>query len=517
MKKVSVRALRQRTSVKNPHIIVFVHVTSTNRFGNSIGNASRVLEKLASKPETTAKGMTWKLLTPNIKIGKPFHILVTTPGNGGDFILARIHRFDDEYYSRYSASGKVDDLHNGNYLVTFVAHWTGSTSVSITLFYTSQVITFIKSYKKLTYFFSCFYDHEIRSSGVGTFGPARTVLLKNNLTWGECLFDNRPVIMRGEVTCDLSYPRHRWYGKCIKPKGYDCFELQLCIYDDRMPHVRKGVLDMIVNWDNSDRDIPGPSEYVYVKTGQRPAKKKACERTQITRPQGYWANDEWVNTNCTLSCNSQSGFLRCLRKKTMFLIGDSTVRQVYEWISDYLDIYDSYLEETYHRIWPDLNFELKFSFHGLPISSSLSVNLKRIMWISEHLNSIPAKSSATVILTCIHHFIDLSVEEFRFRLNEISNAIRKLLARAPNVKIIFRTANPRNTNSIYINSYKVKWFNEEAIAQLKQIKEVRFLDIWDMFSGSPYSPNVHYPTNAIGEQIKELLSLICPYKCTSKK
>ena len=87
--------------------------------------------------------MTWKLLTPNIKIGKPFHILVTTPGNGGDFILARIHRFDDEYYSGYSASGKVDDLHNGNYLVTFVAHWTGSTSVSITLFYTSQVITFI--------------------------------------------------------------------------------------------------------------------------------------------------------------------------------------------------------------------------------------------------------------------------------------------------------------------------------------------------------------------------------------
>ena len=89
-----------------------------------------------------------------------------------------------------------------------------------------------------------------------------------------------------------------------------------------MPHVRKGVLDM-----NSDREIPGPNEYVYVKKGRLPAKKRACERTQIQRPQGYirpMTNGSMQTAHFpAIPCQIFAGAL--IKKKTMFLIGDSIV------------------------------------------------------------------------------------------------------------------------------------------------------------------------------------------------
>jgi hypothetical protein len=473
--------------------------------------------------ETSAKQSFWSVLSVDNSVGAPLHVLVTArdrQGNrrhtGGDFFNALLSTGPP---IETRIRGDVTDFCNGSYLITFIPQSTGRATVSIELWMTSRLVKMVRTKKTTDYILWCARnEHHGHSLSKGNEFLSK---LKSQQAVGECRMDWQPDLLpHYNKSCQTKFPQKRyWYGVCEHPLSMKCHDLTWCARSDKMMNQsleeRKLVIEKNLN-------IQGDVQSVTI-SGRRDQEydnlREPCIPGDLIKAKGHWLGKEWVNWDCSFGSTSKQKLWQCLTNRSLYLIGDSTIRQLHLSL-----LYSSGLLEevpgsihlpnglttVYVQLY---NVSIRFHYHGLPFLTRKTLNVIDTNFTTDLLDAIPANGNEIIILSTIHHFVLLPPEGFRLRLRHIIDAIRRLRERGEGrrIPIVFRTANPRPFDSLSLNAYKIKWYNDVAIEMLGASKlDVTVYDIFDMVASSKNPVAIHQEHDMMSLQLSHIVDLICP-------
>ncbi|KAJ6662658.1 hypothetical protein lerEdw1_011297 [Lerista edwardsae] len=310
---------------------------------------------------------------------------------GGDYFQARIH----SAHLKAGAIGRVVDYQNGSYKVYFTLLWPGEVMVSVSLVHPSEGIQVLQRLREerpdRVYFKSLFKSGRISETTV----------------CNVCLPGGSPV-------CNFTdlYTGEPWF--CYKPSKLSC--------STRINHYKGGYQKGLLTSEEShffqsDVNIKVPISSsgpdTIIVRALEPAEMDNVERFQSRNafPSGYYYQDEWQpRTQWIRHFNKSSDITECLQGKLIYLFGDSTIRQWFEYLTAYLpDLVEMNLSSPknvgpFMSVDPKHNILLQFHCHGPPHST-------------------------------------FPVEVYIRRLRNIRRSVVRLLDRSPKTRVVIRTAN----------------------------------------------------------------------------
>ncbi|KAG2457366.1 NXPE3 protein, partial [Polypterus senegalus] len=421
--------------------------------------------------------------------------------HGGDFLLARIHSPE----LKAGAAGKVVDHQNGFYSVYFSLLWPGEVHISIILVHPSEAVQVLKRLREerpdRVYFKSLF----------------RSGYLSESTVCNLCLPLHQPL-------CNYSDPHtgEPWF--CYKPKLLSC--------DTRIDHAKGGYQKHIlvgkeILFFQSDVNIkipisPSGAGYVVVKF---PAKQDLPEpdksihaETAKYSPSGFYFQDMWMSTTQILKrFNDTSSITKCLKGKVIYLLGDSTVRQWFEYLNAFVPDLKEFNLGSPRNVGPflavdsDHNIMLKYRCHGPPIRFS-TVAASELRYIANELEGIKGGKNTVVAITIWSHFSTFPVEVYIRRLRNIRRAVLRLLDRSPDTLIVIKTANLQALDP-EVSLYNSDWFSLQLDILLRRMfqgLDVVLVDAWEMTLAHSLPHALHPPLIIVKNQIDVFLSHICP-------
>ncbi|XP_062514723.1 NXPE family member 4-like [Corticium candelabrum] len=470
---------------------------------------------------------SWRVLSKNISVGKPFYVLLTAldcSGNiseAGDFYKAML---TSGTKTLMISVGHVTDYNNGSYLITFVPYWSGVANIHIELVLTSRVIKLIQNTTKSGYIMQCSFHNDFGFANSHYVGPHHMnkiklvvkLALKNGRGQNElglCYMDSQVNLLpHFSKSCDMRFPsQHRFYGVCQGSHSTNstfCESLHWCIRDQKMFENLDNEKDVI---QKNTGIVLGDVKSVYVANDanslEKVTSKTPCLPQPVVKPTGYWMGRYWKNSNCLFGCDTVSKWWSCLTGRDLYMIGSVGVRVALKGQFVPPKLQDHVVEQY--------NTTVHFNLHGPPIASSSAINFSLATFTADVIDAIPANGNEILVISTVHHFLSLSVEGFQQRLMDIVAAIRRLRQRklGKKILIIFRTANPRGGTTFRRNPYRLKRYSQMAIDTLVAAKQdVIVYDIFDMFLAYPGKAMVHLPDDMMTLQMNHILSLVCPLK-----
>ncbi|XP_066566455.1 NXPE family member 2-like [Amia ocellicauda] len=227
---------------------------------------------------------------------------------GGDFILARIHSPN----VMAAASGSVEDLRNGSYHVNFTLFWPGTVEASLLLVHPSEAVFSLwrarqQGYDKISY--------------TGTF--------VNGSRQEKSLCNFR--LSSNKTLCKYTDERGEEYYTCLKPPSLACESLTNFTSSYTQGSFFSDIENQLLKRDNIGVLIQNDFQAIEVLEcdGATHNRSRLCEPGHISPlPSGYFLAKKWFSSSChTGSFLSADSISRCLQGKTLYLRGDSTVRQ----------------------------------------------------------------------------------------------------------------------------------------------------------------------------------------------
>ncbi|XP_041115496.1 NXPE family member 3 isoform X2 [Polyodon spathula] len=423
--------------------------------------------------------------------------------HGGDFLLARIHSPE----LKAGAVGKVVDHQNGFYSVYFVLLWAGVLRVSVTLVHPSEAVQVLKRLREerpdRVYFKSTFCS-------LDSFETTECNL---------CLPSSpRPL-------CNFTDPHtgEPWF--CYKPKLLSC--------NTRVDHSKGGYLKHLLTgreslFFQSKVNIKVPilawgSDEVIVEPldnkDQSKLERQTHHNTVKFSPAGFYYQDAWVSNTGLIQQFNNTSITECLQGKAVHLFGDSTVRQWFEYLTDFLPDLTQINLNSPQNVGPFLavdsehNILLKYRCHGPPIRFS-KVLTSELHYIANELDNITGGKDVVVAFTIWSHFSTFPVQMYIRRLRHIRQAVLRLRARAPETLVVIRTANPQALDPEY-SLYNSDWFSlqlDTVLRRMFQGLDVFLVDAWEMTMAHYLPHALHPPPVIVKNQIDVFLSHVCPIK-----
>ncbi|XP_021470872.2 NXPE family member 3-like isoform X1 [Oncorhynchus mykiss] len=243
--------------------------------------------------------------------------------HGGDFLLARLHSPE----LGAGVAGQVLDHQNGTYSAIFLLLWEGSVQVEVTLVHPSEAVAVLRNLR------------EERPNRVLYKSLFKCGLLSETTMCNLCLPTNQ------EPLCNYTDPHtgEPWY--CYKPK-------QLLSCDTRINHFKAGYQkDLItdkeallfqsgVNLKTRIRAKGSDSVTVLPKKKDKPEVESSLAKPAPVRttPSGYYFQGSWQSLGDVVmrQFNDPTAITQCLKGKVVYMYGDSTVRQYYEFLANFL-------------------------------------------------------------------------------------------------------------------------------------------------------------------------------------
>ncbi len=234
---------------------------------------------------------------------------------------------------------------------------------------------------------------------------------------------------------------------------------------------------------------------------------------------GFYYNDTWTSLVCTNThFVSSDHIINCLGNHTIRFIGDSTLRQWYEYLARVM-LKDT-VQETRSRhnhfgphkaIDKTNNISLYFNFHGYPIALG-NLDVSQIHYVPDQLDSFTDMDNNTIICLCIWaHFTGTNLQYYKDRLQSVKEAIVRLKERNPSVRILIKSANTREYSSDFDRS---NWYSQEVNTVMQQMfhrfREVTVIDVWDMTIGHRKGYKLHPSVEIIKQEMDMFLSYLCP-------
>ncbi|XP_078677134.1 NXPE family member 3-like [Branchiostoma floridae x Branchiostoma belcheri] len=427
---------------------------------------------------------------------------VTT--NIGDYFRASISTLE----TKSAAVGAITDHQNGTYTATFRLLWEGKVKIKVQLVLPRQAIDVVE-----------------RTVGEHPFDKVmfrRQYRIDRRTIGTRCSVDPTVFHNTGPV-CNHSDPHAggRWYCEkaanisCQTP-GYHSYILGSGPKNMLRPGEEKLFARRINPW---RLDISGSPSTINVTKGLDPlAKRRRC-MPGLATPQinGFYQDGVWNSLVChNRHFSNQSEWRECLRRKTVHFMGDSTIRQWYEYLVETLNLTDVTLPEATHQSGPSLakdpvdNITLKYRTHGPPIRTS-STKTSNLKYIANALDEIEGGPNDVVGITVGAHLTAFPVQLYRERMEAIRAAIRRLHQRSPQTLVAIKTANTFTSGSEVNGGDWLAYRFDLVMRELFAGMDVVLVDAWGMTSAQQWHVDVIHPgSDIIGQQVELLGSFICP-------
>ncbi|XP_053352277.1 NXPE family member 3-like [Clarias gariepinus] len=408
---------------------------------------------------------------------------------GGDFLIARLH----SPKLGAGVAGKVYDHQDGNYTVLFPLLWAGEVQVQITMVHPNEAVVVLQRLQKekpdRVFFKSQFHSGDVSQT------------TECNL----CLpFNQKPL-------CNYTDPLtgEPWY--CYKPEMLAC--------NTRVTHFMGGYRsNLITKYEQQffksgvNIKVPIPASGME-KVIILPAEKGQIQLNYTAA--GYYYHNTWRPLNGTImhQFNDSAAITHCLRGKLVYMFGDSTVRQWFEYLTAFVpefNIHSAKKVGPFIALDRENNILIQFRLHGPPIRSS-PVFSSKLRYIANELDRIQGGPDTVVILSVWAHFTTFPIEVYIQRLRHIRMAVVRLLNREPATLVVIRTPNPQRLNEKNC-LFGSDWFSLQVDAVLRAMfrgLNVLLLDAWEMTLAHHLPHDLHPPRPIIKNMIDLILSHIC--------
>ncbi|XP_041738451.1 NXPE family member 3 isoform X2 [Coregonus clupeaformis] len=423
--------------------------------------------------------------------------------HGGDFLLARLHSPELEA----GVAGHVLDHRNGTYSAIFPLLWEGSVWVDVTLVHPSEAVPVLRRLRE---------EHPDR------------VLYKSLFRSGilsETTMCNLRLPTNQQPLCNYTDPNtgEPWY--CYKPK-------QLLSCDTRINHFRAGYQkDLITDKEallfqsgvNLKARIHAmANDSVTVLPKKKEVESSSAKAAPIrTTASGYYFQGSWRGLGGVVirQFKDTTAITQCLKDKMVYMYGDSTVRQYYEFLTSFLPELREFNLQSPVSTGPFMavdiphNILLKYRSHGPPISWT-PISISQLRYVANELDGLAGGSKTVVVISIWAHFSTFPVQVYIRRLRHIRRAVVRLLDRAPETVVLVRSANLR-AQSLQESLNFSDWFSvqlDEVLKAMFRGLNIFFVDAWEMTLAHHLPHDIHPHPPIIKNMINTILSHICPVK-----
>ncbi|XP_072467146.1 NXPE family member 2-like [Notamacropus eugenii] len=414
---------------------------------------------------------------------------------GGDFLRARISSPD----LKAGASGRVTDFNNGTYLVSFTLFWVGRVSVSLLLIHPSEGVSALwrarnRGYDKVIF--------------MGQFANGTTRV------FSECGL----VLNTSAELCQYMDPRDQEAFYCVKPPQVYCDALT------DMKTRNSGVSYLSIK----EKTLLHKSNVgIDIMRGFEPITVSQCNNVETVRekcqigmkspiPSGYSLQGKWNPAFCKLTPLSNESIINgCLKGKLIYLMGDSTLRQ---WIDYFSKTVKTLKYFDHHGTGPfkkcilldaERHIHIQWKKHGHPFVTKKLYSLKNHAYITREIDGVAGDRNTAIVITLGQHLRPFPIDIFIRRVINIQRAIKRLLLRSPDTRVILKAENTREMHTEAESLGDFHGYIQYLIMRdIFQDLKVGIIDAWDMTIAYD-SRILHPPNNVVENQINMFLNYIC--------
>ncbi|XP_066578557.1 NXPE family member 3 [Amia ocellicauda] len=411
---------------------------------------------------------------------------------GGDFFQARLH----SPKLKASTYGSVQDHCNGTYTVHFSLLWPGQARISLRLIHSSEAVQVLLRHREAD---------PNKVSFRGYFeegGRSETVVCNAQRSGSRCC-------------CEYKDPATGEMWFCQKPAALPCHALvyhSAGTYQAKLTDLDKSLLDTKL----IDIGISGidPIIHILPLDKEHRQEQKCAPGLDTPVPAGFYFQDRWTSLVCSArSFSSAEQIVGCLKDKQLYMMGDSTLRQWFEYLQTTVPTLKLMNLHTSGQSGPLLavdtgnNVVLRWRAHGLPIRT-LKVPRVRLHYIANEIDGLAGDAYTVVAFNLWAHFTTFPLATFVRRVAIIREAVRSLLRRSPQTLVVIKSA-----NTGYKDVYGSDWLSLQLDTVLRRMFQglpVAFIDVWQMTS-CHYTPDqIHPQPVVIKNEVDLFLSFVCP-------
>nr|XP_033774091.1 NXPE family member 1-like isoform X2 [Geotrypetes seraphini] len=415
---------------------------------------------------------------------------------GGDFLRARIYSPE----LQAAASGRIEDLNNGSYLVHFTLSWEGRVQFSLLLFHPSEGVSALWRARNEGY-------NNVEFMGIFTNATYRATT--------QCNFN----LSTDQELCEYLETGDGDYFYCVKPLGLPCGSLIRMQSHNTDNSYLNALEKSLLARSNIGIEIPRPFPYIDVfpcGNNINSTKEKCKTGMDSPFPSGFILRNVWNPVFCKKTpLDTPDQIMQCLNGKMVYFMGDSTLRQWILYISKidkslkYFDLHRTGLVSKLLAIDMDSNFLIQWKKHGHPYIAHRDYTVKDNVYLSREIDLLDGGKYTVIVITLGQHFRPFPIHMFIKRMLGIRKAIERLFMRSPDTKVILKS---ENTREMSIDMERFSDFH--GYIQYLVVKEIfrdlniGVVDAWDI-STAFASNNVHPHVDVVSSQVYMFLSYIC--------
>ncbi|XP_015196067.1 NXPE family member 3-like [Lepisosteus oculatus] len=411
---------------------------------------------------------------------------------GGDFFQAKLHSPE----LRASTYGSVSDHRNGSYTVRFTLLWPGPARIALRLIHSSEAVQVLRGQRDRD-------PNRVYFRGYYVEGGMEEAVVCNAQKIGSAPYCEYRDPATGEM----------WF--CQKPARLPCHALvyhSMGGYQAKLSSLEQALLSKKV----TDIWIRGDDVKITVlpPEAENRTEQRCVPGLDTPVPAGFYFQDRWTSLVCaTWSFPNPEQISSCLRNKQLYMMGDSTLRQWFEYLEKtvptlkQLDLHTSSQSGPLMAVDPGNNVVLHWRAHGLPIRT-LKVPWVSLHYIANELDGLAGGAHTVVVFTLWAHFTTFPPEQLVRRVASVRRAVVSLLHRSPSTLVVIKSA-----NTGYKDVYGSDWLSLQLDVLLRRMFQglpVVLLDVWQMTSCQSSPDNIHPPPTVIRNEVDMFLSFVCP-------
>ncbi|XP_078465429.1 NXPE family member 4-like [Lampetra planeri] len=417
--------------------------------------------------------------------------------HGGDFLLTRL----SNVRLGAAASGTVTDHGDGTYLVAFRISWPGESHAEVVLVHSSKAVAALERVR------------EAVPDKIGFWGS----LVSGRREERSACHVSLNATAGGRL-CDFGDAERGEAWRCARPRGMPCSALRG--YVSYTKYARMFTSEECQLFSSGNNLVPINIKYKVQATQYKGAPQemplKTCSPGLGTpRPSGFYLQGVWRSTVCSArSFDTPAKVTDCLRHREVYLFGDSTIRQYMEYLETFVtalkrvDFYKSGRNQPKLAIDARNNITLAWFCHAYPLVTASYTLKEDVQHIARRIDGMSGGSRVAVGISLGAHFTPFPLEVFRTRMRNIGGAVRRLLRRSPETRVIVKLANTRDADNLEIfNNWSTFRVNEITLDAFRGA-DVAFVDAWDM-TASVNSAQIHPSKAIVKSQVDLFLSYIC--------
>ncbi|XP_040202866.1 NXPE family member 3-like isoform X2 [Rana temporaria] len=434
-------------------------------------------------------------------IGESLEVLIIakdhkgrTKNYGGDYFHVKLHSLS----LKAGVSGSVTDHNNGSYTARFILQWSGETMISVRLMHSSELIAILHQQRD-TRPDKVFFKGYFEKNGI------REVV--------ECNFD-----LPGQDVCEYYDRQNQEKWVCQRPKNLPCDS-----YRDHSSGGNRKIQSEeekpFFSMSLIDQEIPsnlGSLNVLPLKNVTNGTNVACIAGLKNPNPSGFYYQDVWKSLVCSNKhFDNHTMATKCLAGKMVYMFGDSTMRQWWEYLVDFIPTLKQInLHVIHHNPGPLLATDAEFNYlvqwraHQKPLRMERS-GIQELRYISSELDRLGNRKGMIIVITCWSHFLTYPVGVYIHRLHHIREAVVRLLERSPETTILIKSA-----NTGYRFDHGSDWLSVQLDILMRAMFSklpVTVLDVWQMTSCHREPENLHPIKVIIKNEVDLMLSFICPH------